>query len=107
MLAEPRTICKPATGVPQSARRGSGTDRRPHRECHYRLDLTSEEVAEGAETCQFVHLEVEGGDHVPTIAVLKRILAVLDEGGLIGIAHECRSEEPEREVAPAPELVAV
>jgi len=36
--------------------------------------------------------------------VLKRILAVLDEELLIGIERSLPGEEPEREVAPVPEL---
>ena len=43
---------------------------------------------------------------MPTIAVLKRILAVLDEELLIGIEHQVPDEEPERELASAPELAA-
>jgi hypothetical protein len=39
---------------------------------------------------------------MPTIPVLKRILAVLDEELLIGIQHHVPDEEPECELAPAP-----
>ncbi len=49
---------------------------------------------------------VEGGNHIPTIPVPKRILAVLDEDLLIGIERRVPDEEPEREMAPAPELAA-
>ncbi len=41
---------------------------------------------------------------IPTIPVLKRILAVLDEQLLIGIERQVPDEEPEREVAPVTEL---
>jgi hypothetical protein len=37
--------------------------------------------------------------------VLKRILAVLDEELLIGIERQVPDDEPEREVAPVPDLV--
>jgi hypothetical protein len=37
--------------------------------------------------------------------VLTRILAVLDEQLLIGIERQTPGEEPEREVAPAPEAM--
>jgi hypothetical protein len=40
------------------------------------------------------------------IPVLKRILAVLDEELPIGIERQVPDEEPERELAPAPELAA-
>jgi hypothetical protein len=43
---------------------------------------------------------------MPTIPVLKRILAVLDEELLIGIERKAAGEEAGREVAPAPELAA-
>ena len=48
--------------------------------------------------------KVERGDHIPTIPVLARILGVLDEQLLIGIERDVPDEEPEREIAPAPEL---
>jgi hypothetical protein len=38
--------------------------------------------------------------------VLKRILAVLDEQLLIGIERNTADQEPEREVAPAPECLS-
>lgn len=41
---------------------------------------------------------------MPTIPVLKRILAVLDEQLLIGVERSAPGGEPEREVAPVPEL---
>ncbi len=73
------------------------------RERRYELDLTQQEVAERAETSHSFISKVEGGDHMPTIPVLKRILAVLDEELLIGIERQVPDEEPEREMAPAPE----
>jgi len=76
------------------------------RERRYELDLTQKEVAERAGTSHSFISKVEGGDHMPTIAVLKRILAVLDEELLIGIERQVPDEEPEREVAPAPEAAA-
>lgn len=76
------------------------------RERRYELDLTQKEVAERAETSHSFISKVESGDHMPTIPVLKRILAVLDEELLIGIERQVSDEEPERELAPAPELAA-
>jgi ribosome-binding protein aMBF1 (putative translation factor) len=76
------------------------------RERRYELDLTQRDVAERAGTSHSFISKVEGGDHIPTIPVLKRILAVLDEELLIGIERQVPDEEPEREVAPAPELAA-
>ena len=74
------------------------------RERRYELDLTQQEVAERAETSHSFISKVEGGDHIPTIPVLKRILAVLDEELLIGIERQVPDEEPEREVAHVPRL---
>lgn len=76
------------------------------RERRYELDLTQKEVAERAGTSHSFISKVEGGNHIPTIPVLKRILAVLDEELLIGIERQVPDEEPERELAPAPELAA-
>jgi ribosome-binding protein aMBF1 (putative translation factor) len=76
------------------------------RERRYELDLTQKEVAERAGTSHSFISKVEGGDHIPTIPVLKRILAVLDEELLIGIERRVPDEEPERELAPVPELAA-
>lgn len=76
------------------------------RERRYELDLTQKEVAERAETSHSFISKVEGGDHVPTIPVLKRILGVLDEELLIGVERQVPDEEAEREVAPAPGLAA-
>lgn len=74
------------------------------RERRYELDLTQKDVAKRAGTSHSFISKVEGGDHIPTIPVLKRILAVLDEELLIGIERQVPDEEPERELAPAPEL---
>lgn len=74
------------------------------RERRYELNLTQQEVAERAGTSHSFISKVEGGDHIPTIPVLKRILAVLDEELLIGIERQVPDEEPEREVAPVPRL---
>ena len=76
------------------------------RERRYELDLTQKEVAEQAGTSHSFISKLESGDHIPTIPVLKRILAVLDEELLIGIERQVPDEEPEREVAPVPEVVA-
>jgi len=76
------------------------------RERRYELELTQKEVAERAGTSHSFISKVERGDHIPTIPVLKRILAVLDEELLIGVERRTPNEEPEREVAPAPELAA-
>jgi DNA-binding XRE family transcriptional regulator len=76
------------------------------RERRYELDLTQKEVAEQAGTSHSFISKVEGGNHMPTIPVLKRILAVLDEELLIGIERQVPDEEPECELAPVPELAA-
>jgi DNA-binding XRE family transcriptional regulator len=75
------------------------------RERRYELDLTQGQVAERADTSHSYISKLERGDHIPTIEVLRRILAVLDEELLIGIERQVPDEEPEREVAPVPELV--
>jgi ribosome-binding protein aMBF1 (putative translation factor) len=76
------------------------------RERRYELGRTQKEVAEQAGTSHSFISKVEGGNHMPTIPVLKRILAVLDEELLIGIERRVADDEPERELAPAPELAA-
>lgn len=73
------------------------------RERRFELDLTQKELAEQAGTSHSYISKLERGDHMPTIPVLKRILAVLDEELLIGIERREADEEPEREVAPVPE----
>lgn len=75
------------------------------RERRYELDLTQRELAERAGTSHSFISKLEGGEHMPTIPVLKRILSVLDEELLIGIERHVPDEEPEREVAPVPELI--
>lgn len=77
------------------------------RERRYELDLTQQEVAERAGTSHSFISRLEGGNHIPTIPVLKRILAVLDEQLLIGIERLGTDDEPEREVALVPEFVGV
>src|ERR1700748_3487388 len=62
------------------------------RERRYELDLTQKEVAEKAGTSHSFISKVEGGDHIPTIPVLQRILAVLEDELLIGIQPK---EDPE------------
>ena len=74
------------------------------RERRYELDLTQREVAEAAGTSHSFISKLERGDHIPTIPVLKRILAVLDEELLIGIERRVPDEDAEREIAPVPEL---
>jgi ribosome-binding protein aMBF1 (putative translation factor) len=77
------------------------------RERRYELDLTQKDVAERAGTSHSFISKLEAGNHIPTIPVLKRILAVLDEELLIGIERHLPDEEPEREVAPVPDLAGV
>jgi DNA-binding transcriptional regulator YiaG len=74
------------------------------RERRYELELTQQEVAERAGTSHSFVSKLESGDHIPTIPVLQRILRVLDEELLIGIERQVPDEEPEREIARAPEL---
>jgi ribosome-binding protein aMBF1 (putative translation factor) len=76
------------------------------RERRYELDLTQQEVAERAGTSHSFISRLESGEHIPTIPVLKRILAVLDEQLLIGIERAIPGEGHEREIAPAPEVVS-
>ena len=75
------------------------------RERRYELELTQEQIAERAGTSHSLISKIERGDRIPTIEVLKRILGVLDEQLLIGIERQVPDEEPERELAPVPELV--
>ncbi len=76
------------------------------RERRYELDLTQQEVAERAGTSHSFISKLESGEHIPTIPVLKRILAVLDEQLLIGIERTTPGEEHEREIAPVPEVLS-
>jgi ribosome-binding protein aMBF1 (putative translation factor) len=76
------------------------------RERRYELELTQQHVAERAQTSHSFISKLERGDHIPTIPVLQRILAVLDEELLIGIQRYSLDAEPECELAPAPKLTA-
>ena len=73
------------------------------RERRYELELTQRQVAERAGTSHSFISKLESGTHVPTIPVLTRILAVLDERLLIGIERDTPDGEPEREIAAVPE----
>lgn len=77
------------------------------RERRFELDLTQKDLAEQAETSHSYISKVEKGDHLPTIPVLKRILAMLDEELLIGIERRGADGEPERDVSPVPETALV
>jgi DNA-binding XRE family transcriptional regulator len=77
------------------------------RERRYELELTQRDVADRAGTSHSFISKLERGDHIPTIPVLQRVLAVLDEELLIGVQREIPDEEPEREVAPAPRVAVV
>ncbi len=48
------------------------------RERRYELGLTQRQVADAAGTSHSYISRVEKGDHLPTLAVLQRVLAVLD-----------------------------
>lgn len=72
------------------------------RERRYELDLTQQEIARRAGTSHSFISKIESGEHIPTIPVLKRILAVLDEQLLIGIERTNNDHVLEREIAPAP-----
>jgi ribosome-binding protein aMBF1 (putative translation factor) len=74
------------------------------RERRYELDMTQEQVAKAAKTSHSYIARIEKGDHYPTMVVLQRILAVLDEELLIGIAERGGREAAEREIAPLPVL---
>lgn len=63
-------------------------------------------MAEQVGTSHSFISKVEGGNHIPTIPVLKRILAVLDEQLLIGIERQVPGADPEREAARVPEVAA-
>ncbi len=72
------------------------------RERRYELELTQAQVAERAKTSYSFISKLERGDHIPTIDVLQRVLAVLDEQLLIGVERQIPDEPPERVIAPAP-----
>lgn len=74
------------------------------RERRFELELTQQEVAERAGTAHSYISKLEGGDHVPTIPVLQRILRVLGEDLLLGIELAVPDDEPEREFGPVPEI---
>lgn len=76
------------------------------RERRYELELTQQQVAERAGTSHSFISKLESGTHIPTIPVLTRIFAVLDERLLIGIERDTPDGEPEREIAAVPELMA-
>ena len=95
---------KLAMSTPRSRLCARRMDRRPHPRAALRAGSTQQEVAKRAGTSHSFISKVEGGNHIPTIPVLKRILAVLDEDLLIGIERQSPDEEPEREVAPVPKL---
>jgi ribosome-binding protein aMBF1 (putative translation factor) len=76
------------------------------RERRYELDLTQRELAARADTSHSFISRLESGTHIPTIPVLKRILAVLDEDLLIGIERRVPGEESEREIAAVPGLTS-
>src|SRR3954471_6089240 len=76
------------------------------RERRYELDLTQRELAERADTSHSFISKLESGAHIPTIPVLQRILAVLDEDLLIGIERRIPGEESEREIAAVPGLTS-
>jgi ribosome-binding protein aMBF1 (putative translation factor) len=76
------------------------------RERRYELGLTQQQVAEQAGTSHSFVSKLEGGDHIPTIPVLQRILRVLDEDLLIGVERRI-DDEREREVAPVPSRLTV
>jgi DNA-binding XRE family transcriptional regulator len=76
------------------------------RERRYELDLTQQEVASQAGTSHSYISKLESGEHIPTVPVLTRILAALEEQLLIGIERHAPGEEPEREVAPVPESMS-
>jgi transcriptional regulator with XRE-family HTH domain len=79
---------------------GAASDR-----CRYELDLTQRELAERADTSHSFISKLESGTHIPTIPVLQRILAVLDEDLLIGIERRIPGEESEREIAAVPGVI--
>ena len=76
------------------------------RERRYELELTQQQVAERAGTSHSFISKLESGTHIPTIPVLARIFAVLEERLLIGVERDTPDGESEREIAPAPDLTA-
>lgn len=76
------------------------------RERRYELGLTQQQVAEQAGTAHSFIARVEKGNHYPTLAVLKRVLAVLDEEIIITVVERGEGAEAERSDIEVPELVA-
>lgn len=76
------------------------------RERRYELELTQQQVAERAGTSHSFISKLESGTHIPTIPVLTRIFAVLDERLLIGIERDTADGDLEQEIAPVLQLVA-
>lgn len=76
------------------------------RERRYELGLTQQQVAEQAGTAHSFIARIEKGKHYPTLAVLKRILAVLDEEIIITVVERGEGAEAERSDIAVPELVA-
>lgn len=76
------------------------------RERRFELDLTQREVAERAGTSHSHLSRLEKGDQLPTLGLLKRILAVLDQDLLICITDRDGDGEAEREIAPVPDVAA-
>lgn len=77
------------------------------RERRYELDLTQQEVAEAASTSHTFISKLEKGAHMPTVSVLKRVLAVLDEELLIGVERQGAGGESEQEFMRVPEHVGM
>lgn len=77
------------------------------RERRFELELTQQQVADMANTSHSFISRVERGDHLPTLPILAKILAVLDEEIVITIQEKgVPADEAERETAAVPELVA-
>lgn len=77
------------------------------RERRFELELTQQQVADMANTSHSYISRVERGDHLPTLPILAKILAVLDEEIVITIQERgVPADEAERETAAVPELVA-
>jgi DNA-binding XRE family transcriptional regulator len=75
------------------------------RERRCELGLTQEDVAEAAHTSHSYISRLEKGDRLPTLSVLRRILAVLDEDLVIGIvARTSEADDTESEFAPVPDF---
>ena len=76
------------------------------RERRYELEMTQREVADAAGTSHSAISRLEAGNQMPTFATLQRVLKVLDEELLIGIERRGPGEDPEREIAAAPNVAA-